>query len=48
MLIVITWAVIIGAVFAVVGYLIMPELVVLGPAAFVVSLLFLDKVAKES
>ena len=48
MLIITLWAMIIGTAFAGVGYLIIPELVVLGPGAFVISLLVLEKVARET
>ena len=42
------WSLVVGAVFGLGGWWISPNLIVLGPVAFVASLLFLGKVWKES
>ncbi len=48
MQLVVLWSIIIGLVFGGIGYLILPSLIVLGPAAFIISLLVFEKVWKES
>ena len=43
------WALIIGTVFSMLGYWITPKLVVLGPVAFVLSLLIIiERISKNS
>lgn len=48
MVLVLLWSVIIGGVFGLLGRLITPGLEVLGPVAFLISLIFFEKVWNES